>query len=74
MKASISVTCNECLDTLSSIYDMSITFPTGEKKRIRLLMSIWYIASQLVIPSCTKLLASSVNTKINRGLLNVHTI
>lgn len=32
MKASISVTCNECLDTLSSIYDMSITFPTGEKK------------------------------------------
>lgn len=37
-------------------------------------MSILYNASQLVIPSCTKLLAFSVNTKMNRGLLNVHTI
>lgn len=37
-------------------------------------MSILYNASQLVIPSCTKLLAFSVNTKMNRDLLNVHTI
>lgn len=45
MKVLISVICNECLDMFFFIYDMLIIFLIGEKKRIRLLMSIWYIVS-----------------------------
>lgn len=75
MKTSISVTYNECRDTFSSLACLLHTYQVKKKKeRIRQLMSILYNASQLVMPSCTKLLAFSVNTKMNRGLLNVHTI